>query len=74
MSVYPLRQMRYSIPLLGLRAGFSSSELEIREGESAVASFSIISPAVVDVSLMGHVAHTTQKKTTTVGEKYSHKL
>ena len=69
MSVYPLRLMRYSIQLLGLTAGFSSSELEIREGESAVASFSIMSPAVVDVSLSGDVAHTTGKPTTTVGEK-----
>ena len=48
--------------------GFSSSQLEIREGESAVARFFIMSPPTIDVSLGGSLAHAGGHRTTADGE------
>ena len=48
--------------------GFSSSQLEIREGESSVARFFIMSPPTIDVSLSGSLAHASGQKTTADGE------
>jgi hypothetical protein len=50
-----------------LMMGFSSSQLEIREGESAVARFFIMSPPTIDVSLSGSLAHASGQKTTADG-------
>ena len=53
----------------GLTIGFSPPELVIREGESVMARLFIMSPAQVQVSVSGAVAHAGGRESTAHGEK-----